>query len=301
MKKSLRASGVIAVVKLAGLLKFEINNDNIEQKRKRFKKLEKYFRVPRDVKIKPVETRDFKAEWITAPESRPNKILFYIHGGGFVFNSTKVHRSLVAGIARAAKLKALSLNYSLAPEYPFPKAVNETVAAYEWLLAQGYEPNNIAIAGDSAGGTLVLSLLQRLKLDKRPFPACSIVMSPATDAMFRSKSMEANRNKDFYIKPENLEYFVDVYFGKTKHDDPVASPLYCDYNGLPPLLIHVDKDEVMHDDSSRLAEKARKAGVEVELYEAEGLFHVWHVFNRYMPEAKQAISDISRFINKYVQ
>lgn len=295
---SIRAKVIIRAIKRGGLLNTEINSENLEGKRSEFKKVNKYFPKPRWAKVKEVHGIGFKGEWIITPESRKTKILLYVHGGGFVFDLTVLYRDLIARLARAGKVTVFALNYSLAPEHPFPAALHEAAASYRWLLEEGYRPQDIILAGDSAGGTLVLSLLQHLKVNKLPLPAGAVVMSPPTDAKVEGKTVVTNRDKDVYILPETLKYFTDMYSGETRRDHPIGSPLYGDWNGMPPLLIHIDKNEILYDDSVRLADKAKKAGVDVHLQASEGLFHVWHIFARYMPEARKSIKQIGLFIQQ---
>jgi len=297
---SIRSKLVIASVKMGGLLHDKIDETNLAEKRQRFTKLEKFFPVSKSVKITEARDKDFKGEWLDAPSVRADKVMLYLHGGGFVFNSTKLHRDTISRIAKAAQIRAFSLDYSLAPEHPYPTALNEAVASYKWLLAKGFKAKNIVVAGDSAGGALALSLLHRVRKDKLPFPACAVVLSPATDASLTNSTIEVNRSKDFYINPDSLKFFIRAYFQQTPTTDPVASPLFGSLRGFPPLLIHVDKDEIMNSDSVRLARKARHEDVHVILYQSEGLFHVWHVFARYMPEAKKSIKDIGEFIKLYL-
>lgn len=296
---SVRTKVLIQAIKRGGLLNTVIDASNLEEKRKQFKKLEKRFPVPRWATVTSVKGKSFKGEWVTAPKTSDKKVLLYLHGGGFVFNGTKLYRDLIARLSKATGLKALSVNYSLAPELPYPTALNEVLAAYQWLLEQGYNGKDIVLGGDSAGGTLALSLLHKLRDSKLPMPACVFVMSPATDATLEKASFE-NKSKDFYINLDTLLFFVKSYFGNTPANDPVASPLLGSLKGFPPLLMHADTNEVMYNDTARFAAKARKEGVDVTLYESEDLFHVWHIFARYIPEAKQSINDIAKFVKRHI-
>jgi len=295
---SVRSKVLVQVIKHAGLLNKVIDADNLEYNRRQLKKLEKYFPVPRWAKVTTAHSDKFRGEWVSAPNSDKTKILLYLHGGGFVFNATKLYRDLIARLARFTGLTILSIDYSLAPEHPYPVALNETLAAYKWLIREGYRAENIALGGDSAGGALVLSLLHKLREYKISMPACAFVMSPATDATLEKTSIE-NSDKDIYINLQSLRFFIESYFANTPTDDSTASPLLGPLKDFPPLQIHVDKSEIMYNDSVRFADKARRAGVPVEIYEADGLFHVWHIFARYIPEAKQSIKDIGRFVKEY--
>lgn len=294
---STRAKAIKLGLKLSRLLNTPVSDQNLEEKRQSFQRLEKYFPLDKSVHIEPVSGKGFKAEWITVPQSRENKAMLYIHGGGFVFH-THVHRQLISLIAKTGKVKALSLDYSLAPEHPYPVALHEAIAAYKWLIRAGFAPKDIVIAGDSAGGALVLSTLHQIREEKLPNPSCTIVIAPATDATLKSSSIETNASSDFLIKADTLAYFIQSYFQNTPTDNPIASPLHGQLKGFPPLLVHIDKGEILYDDSARLVEKAKSEGVEVELYESEGLWHVWHLFARYIPEARKAIEHIGQFIQK---
>ncbi len=295
--KSLQSQAVLFSIRISKLLSDVISKDNLQKKREQVKKLERFAKVNKDVKIKSLKTPKFKAEWITVPNSREDKILLYFHGGGFLFNFIVYHRDFISRVARESQLKALSLDYSLAPENPFPTAVNEGLAAYKWLLKNGYRAKNIVIMGDSAGGSLALSLLQVLKKNKLPMPACAVVIAPATDATLVSYKKYSDPN-DYIVKLESLDFFINSYFAKTPHNDPIASPFFGEYKGLPPLQIHIDKSEILYGDAVAVVKKAKAAGVDAELYEEKDLWHVWHIFARYVPEAQKAVDHIGKFILK---
>jgi acetyl esterase/lipase len=296
---SVRSKAILLALRTSKLFSTPITLDNLGSKRDGVAKLAKFAIVNKDVKIKPYKTKGFKGEWITVPESREDKILLYFHGGGFIFNFTPHHRDYISRLARSAKLKAFSLDYSLAPEFPFPVAVNEAMSAYKWLL-KSHKSKDIVIMGDSAGGAMTLSLLQMIRHDKLPMPACAIVIAPPTDATLESYKKYSKPN-DYIIKDDNLDFFMDLYFKDTPRDDPIASPLFGDYEDLPPIMIHIDKSEVLYGDAVALVNKAKSAGIDAELYEEQGLWHVWHIFARYIPEGQKAIDNIARFIDKYVR
>jgi monoterpene epsilon-lactone hydrolase len=296
---SFRAGVFKAGLKLSRLLRTPVYEQNLKAKRRAVKKFGKYFPVANSVAVSRVKTKEFKGEWIIVPEARREKVMLYFHGGGFVFNSTILHRDLIARIARAGNLRAFSVDYSLAPENRFPKVLAEAMAAYRWLL-RDTPAKDIVIAGDSAGGSLTLSLLHQIQKEGLPNPTAAVVIAPATDGTMSDPSF--NRpTTDMFLRPESLSYFIDSYFGPDEKNHPVASPLYGDFTGFPPLLVHVDKDELLYSDSARVVSKARKAGVDVEFYETEGLWHVWHLFARYIPEARTAIDHIGQFIQMHTR
>lgn len=296
---SVQSLAIKGALRLAKILRTPITHDNLAQKRAAYARLVKYFPVSQSVVINPVNAGGVKAEWITTPASRPTKIMLFMHGGGFVFNSTKLHRDLIARIASAAKVTALSLDYSLAPEHPFPTALNEVVAAYKWLLSRNVPAANITLVGDSAGGSLVLSTLHVLRDQGLPLPCCAVAIAPATDATRVDGDMLQPAD-DLFINPQTLRFFVDAYFQKTAHNYPHASPLHGSLKNFPPVLLHATTNELLYQDAIWFVSKAKQHGVNARLYQADGLWHVWHLYARYLPEARAAIRDIGRFINQHI-
>lgn len=212
------------------LLNEKITPANLAAKRAAYARNKRLFPVAKTTIIRPVHKSYFKGEWIITPQARPNKVMLYFHGGGFVFDSTKMHRDLISRIAAAGHIQAFSLDYSLAPEHPFPAALEEATAAYKWLLGQ-FQPLDLVLAGDSAGGSIALSLLHVIRDQKLPYPVCAIALGPATDA----EAARPRQATDSFIKQENLDFFIDSYFRDTPRNHPVASPLYGDLHGFPPL------------------------------------------------------------------
>jgi monoterpene epsilon-lactone hydrolase len=256
-------------------------------------------RVASDINCQPIDAGGVKAEWIIPPNAAPDRVILYFHGGGYVMGSINTHRAMVARIARASQARALALDYRLAPEHPFPAAVEDATAGYRWLLAQGYQPNKSAIAGDSAGGGLVLATLIALRDSNIPLPACAIPISPWTDMEGTGASMKTNAGKDPMVAASGnggLFSMAKAYVGNADPKNPLASPLHANYQGLPPLLIQVGATETLLDDSTRVAEKARAAGVQVDLEVWDDMIHVWHVFAKLLPEGQQAIDRIGQYV-----
>jgi epsilon-lactone hydrolase len=253
-------------------------------------------RVSSDVGCEPVEAGDVKAEWIVPPGVAEDRVILYLHGGGYVMGSINTHRAMVARIARASNGRALALDYRLAPEHPFPAAVDDATAAYRWLLTQGYKPNKIAIAGDSAGGGLALAALIALRDAKTPLPACAVAISPWTDMEGTGGSMKTKAAKDPMAGSAPLLNMAKLYLGSADPKNPLASPLHADYRGLPPLLIQVGEAETLLDDSTRVADRAKSAGVKVDLEVWDEMIHVWHVFAKLLPEGQQAIGRIGEYV-----
>jgi acetyl esterase/lipase len=253
-------------------------------------------RVAKDVNCEPVEAAGVKAEWIVPPAAE-ERVILYLHGGGYVMGSINTHRAMVARIARAAQARGLALDYSLAPERPFPAAINDTTAAYKWLLERGYKPNQIVLAGDSAGGGLVLAALLALRDSGTPLPACAVAISPWTDMEGTGESMKTKADKDPMVSNDTgLLNMATLYLGGAEARNPLASPLYADFRGLPPLLIQVGEAETLLDDSTRVAERAKAAGVKVDLEVWDEMIHVWHVFAKLLPEGQQAIDRIGQYV-----
>jgi monoterpene epsilon-lactone hydrolase len=253
-------------------------------------------RVAKDVTCEPVTAGGVPAEWIVAPGAAQDRVILYLHGGGYVMGSINTHRAMVARISRAAQAKALALDYRLAPEHPFPAAVDDATAAYRWLLAQGYKPNKIVIAGDSAGGGLTLATLLALRDAQTPLPAAAVPISAWSDMEGTGDSMKTRASKDPMVANGSLLDMAKVYVGNADRKNPLASPLHGDYRGLPPMLMHVGDAEVLLDDSTRVAEKAKAAGVKVDLEVWPEMVHVWHVYAKILPEGQQAIDRIGRYV-----
>ncbi|MGE0684501.1 MAG: alpha/beta hydrolase [Candidatus Binatia bacterium] len=253
-------------------------------------------RVASDVHCEPVMAGDVQAEWIVPPEADAERTLLYFHGGGYVMGSINTHRAMVARMARAARARALAIDYRLAPEHPFPAAVEDATAAYRWLLAQGYKPHKIALAGDSAGGGLTLTTLLALRDAQTPLPACAVPISPWTDAEGTGASVKTKAAKDPMVREADLLRYGKLYGGNTDLKNPLISPLYGDYRGIPPVLIQVGEAEIILDDSTRVAERAKQAGVQVDLEVWDEMVHVWHIFAKLLPEAQQAIEKLGAYV-----
>jgi acetyl esterase/lipase len=253
---------------------------------------------PADVQRESVSANGVPAEWLTAPGADPRRVVLYLHGGGYIFGSINTHRALGARISAAAGARALLIEYRLAPENPFPAAVDDATSAYRYLLACGIDPAGIAIAGDSAGGGLTVATLVNLRGLGERVPAAGVCLSPWVDLEGLGESMTSRDAEDPMIhKPQLLETAAAYLNGADPHH-PLAAPLYADLTGLPPLLIQVGTAETLFDDATRLAESARRAGVEVTLEPWEEMFHVFQAFGALLPEAQQAIERIGAFVRE---
>jgi acetyl esterase/lipase len=253
-------------------------------------------RVPADVVCEKVKAGGVDAEWIAAPGANADRVILYLHGGGYVIGSINTHRAMVSRIARASNARALAIDYRLAPEHPFPAAVEDATAAYRWLLAQGYKPGKIVVAGDSAGGGLTIVLLLAIRDAGLPMPAGAVPISPWTDLEGTGESVRTRAARDVMVNMENLTSSAKQYYGTHNPKDPLVSPVHANFRGLPPMLIQVGDAEILLDDATRVAKSAKAAGVEVELEVWDDMPHVWHVFAKLLPEGQQAIDKIGKFV-----
>ncbi len=237
-----------------------------------------------------------KAEWVSAPEAATDKVLLYFHGGGYYRGSMNTVREMVSRMSRASGLTVLNVGYRLAPEHPFPAAVDDALAAYGWLLERGVAPGSIAVGGDSAGGGLTMALMLAMRGQGRPLPAAGVCLSPWVDLTQSGQSYLTRVDEDPSITKPYLDHAAGVYLNGADARGQLASPMFADLAGLPPLLIQVGTAEVLLDDARSLADAARAAGVNVELDEWEGMVHVWQNSGPGLPEAKEAVEKIGAWL-----
>jgi monoterpene epsilon-lactone hydrolase len=250
------------------------------------------------VKIERVET-PVKGEWIS-PRNGPTseRVVYYLHGGGYISGSAKSCRPITATLARLLGARVFGLDYRLAPEHHFPAGLDDALAGYRWLLSQGIEPRSIAIVGDSAGGGMTLALALRLRDAGEPLPACLVCLSPWTDMTSESDSLTANSDCDSMFVAEDIERYAHAYLGDHSRRDPLASPLLANLTGLPPLLIQVGREEVLLDDARNLHAKVLAAGGSSELHIYEDVPHGWHYGAPFLPETRAALKEAADFIAK---
>ncbi len=253
-------------------------------------------RLEPDIHVERASAGGVPGEWVTAPGCRPDRAVLYLHGGAYVAGSAASHRALTAELSRAARVRVLAIDYRLAPEHPYPAALEDAVAAYTWLLGQGFSASSIAVGGDSAGGGLTAALLIRLRDAGTPLPAAAFMFSPWTDLAGTGESARTRATLDPMIRGD-LAHHGSFYVGPDgdpRH--PLISPVYGALHDLPPLLIQVGTHEVLHDDAARLAERVRATGGRVELDVWHGMIHVFQAFLRFLPEARRAIARIGEFL-----
>jgi acetyl esterase/lipase len=279
---------------------YEQMKDKVDKMRANFVQATKSFATPpADTRIEPVDAGGVPAEWVCAPDVDEDRVLLYLHGGGYVIGSIDTHKGLIAGLSAAAHCRALALDYRLAPEHRYPAAVDDAVAAYRWLLDAGFSPSRIAIAGDSAGGGLTLATLVALREAGDPLPAAAVPISPWTDLEGTGDSMKTHVDKDPMVEPGGLLGMARLYLGDADPRQPTASPLHADLTGLPPLLIQVGELETLLDDATRIAASAQKRGVAVTLEVWPEMVHVWHLFAPMVPEGRDAIARIGAFLKQH--
>lgn len=251
--------------------------------------------------FEPEHAGGVPAEMVRTPESDPTRVVLYLHGGGYWAGSIATHRKLAAHLCSWTGMTGLVIAYRLAPEHPFPAALDDALASYDWLLGKGFDPSRIVVAGDSAGGGLAVALALRLRDGELPLPRALVLFSPWTDLAMSGDSIVANREVDPVIKIGQGESpAVRAYIGTSGADvrDPLISPLYGDLRGLPRMLVQVGSDEVLLDDSRRLAEAARRAGADVTLETWPGMFHVFQMGAGLLPEADEAMSHVAAWLEQ---
>ena len=253
-------------------------------------------RINRGFTISPVNAADVPCAWIepVAPGAPPT--IFYLHGGGYTSGTLLNYRDMLGRFAREYGLRTLYVDYRLAPRHLFPAAVHDALAAYRWLLQSGAEPEHIVFAGDSAGGGLALATLLAARDAGLPLPAGAALLSPWTDLEGTGETLVSRKRVDPMLNSPGVGPTGKLYLGDADPRDPLASPLYGDLRGLPPLFIQVGDAEILLDDSRRLAERAGAVGVDVTLQIWPDMFHVFPIFPSLMPEARRAGDEMAAFI-----
>jgi epsilon-lactone hydrolase len=274
---------------------------SLDEMRSGFEMMAGEFPVDPSTQREPIRAATVKSEWVSAPESEPSRAILYLHGGGYVIGSINTSRAFAARLSKAAGARILAIDYRLAPEHPHPAAVEDAIAAYRWMLEQGIQASRIAIAGDSAGGGLTVATLVAIRSLEIPLPCAGVCISPWVDLEAIGESMTTKANVDPMVQRDGLIEMARLYLNGQNPRTPLAAPLYADLSGLPPLLIQVGTSEILLDDSIRLAERARKAGVAVQLDRWETMIHVWPMFAHLLDEGQQAIDQIGEFVRTHMK
>jgi acetyl esterase/lipase len=254
-------------------------------------------RLPPDVAHETVLADGVPCEWLIPKTSANNQTLLYLHGGGFVYGLTSLHRQMVACLAQKMNVRALMVDYRVAPEYPFPAALDDCVNAYFWLLKQGISAHNIVVAGDSAGGNLTITTLMKLRDSGEPLPVAAACLSPVADLTDRD-----NQFKGYYdpmLHPRAAKTYRNSYVAHNDARNPLISPVFGDWHGLPPLLVHAGEDEVLRSDAVCVEELGKKAGIDVRLEIYPRMWHVWQLYLT-LPQAVQSLDDIAQFLRSHL-
>lgn len=271
-------------------------NPTLEDSRAGYLRLMRYIGGGTEVGTTKVDANGVPAEWVAHADSRDDSAVLYLHGGGYVIGSIDTHRELAARISKSTGCRVLVIDYRLAPEAPYPAAVEDATNAYRWMLDQGVDSHRTVIAGDSAGGGLTVAAMVALRDSGDPLPASAVCLSPWVDLEGIGESMTSKAAIDPMVAREGLLHMANLYLDGADPRSPLAAPLYADLHGLPPILIQVGTWETLLSDSVRLAERAESAGVDVALEQWEEMVHVWHAFAPILPEGQEAIDRIGEFV-----
>ncbi len=237
--------------------------------------------------------------WASLADPSKSHVLLYIHGGGFVFGSADTHKHMVADIAGQAGIKAVLPNYKLAPENPYPMGFDDIVASYRALIEMGYEPQNIVIGGDSAGGNLTFALLAYIKANELPMPACAFTFAALTDMTNTAESITKNASKDCVLVANRFDEMGRAYAPDQDMKLPYLSPVFADFTGAPPILMQASEGEMLIDDSRSMLKVLTDQGVDVKLSVFDNSFHVFQILRGLVPEADQALAEVVAFIKKH--
>ena len=273
-------------------------NPTIEDSREGFEKMMRVVGGKTPASIRQVDAGGVPSELVSAGGASEDTATLYLHGGGYVIGSPKTHREFARRLSAASQAQVLVIDYRLAPENPFPAPVEDAVSAYRWLLSEGYAPEKLSIAGDSAGGGLTVATLVSIRDQGLPMPVCGVCLSPWVDMEGIGDSMITRADRDPMVQKEGLVGMAGVYLADADPRSPLAAPMYADLEGLPPLLIQVGASETLFDDAVRLDEKARAAGVETYFEEWDDMIHVWHIFAPMLDEGQQAIERMAEFMRE---
>jgi monoterpene epsilon-lactone hydrolase len=279
------------------LLKSLPRPTNWAERRERIDTVASAYGVAADIAFEPVKIASCDAEWSLAPGSGADRVLLYFHGGGYCSGSIRSHRGMVSEAGRAAKARTLALAYRLAPEHPFPAALEDGVAAYEFLLSKGCAADRIAVGGDSAGGGLALAMLIRLREAGRPLPACAWLVSPWVDLEMAGASMDSKDADDPLIHRTYLQELANAYRGTQPANNPEISPVHADLGGLPPVLVQVGSAETLLDDAVAIVERLGEADCRVTLEIWPRMIHAWHLWSPRLAEGRDALASAGRFMD----
>lgn len=260
----------------------------------------RYAKIPKEITIKEQVIEGIKSEWLIPDETNPEKLTLYVHGGGYVSGSCSDHRAFVSKFAKNTGVTNLVYEYRLAPENPFPAALDDSVKIYQWLIASGFKPENILLAGESAGGGLCLAILLALKKLNIALPAAAVAISPWTDLTCSSDSYKT-KNKMSLAPLNSWTVFSKYYIGDNEATNPLISPLFGDLKGLPPIMLNSGVDDELFEDGEKFYLKAKRAGVNITFTAGVGMVHCYPLLAPLFREAKEAMDEIVSFIRQHLR
>lgn len=288
----------LARLGLRWFIKRPSHHQPIEQARQTFRAMEMLIPYPPlGTVTSAVDAAGVPADLIATKMSRQDRCVLFLHGGAYRVGAPSTYRHFTWRIATAARARVLAIDYRLAPECPYPAALEDALASYRWLLGSN-DPRGLAVMGDSAGGGLALALLMKLRDSGLPLPAAAVALSPWTDLALTGPSLKANAASDPMLNADDLPIFAADYLAGSDPRNPYASPLYGDPRGLPPTLIQAGSDEILRDDAARMAENMRGAGCHVELQIWRRMPHTWQLLAAVLPEARWAVATIGAFLDR---
>ncbi len=301
---SLRSRLFLLMLRNSHLLRFKLRrqavfdwDSSIDDFRAQVGKTSGLFgKLPEGIAVEPVQIDQLYAEWVKPSTQTGNQTILYFHGGGYVSGTCQAHRTHVSKVVQASGVRALTFEYRLAPENPYPAGLEDALQAYRWLLAQDIAADDIIFMGDSAGGGLALATLLAGREENLPMPNAAVALSPWTDLACTGQTYTSNRQIDPLTPGDSWTVFSKYYVGEADPKNPLVSPLYGDLTGLPPLLLYVGDHEVLLDDTLQFAEKAQKAGVSVNLNVGAQMFHCYPICAPIFPEATEAMNEIGAYI-----
>ena len=278
--------------------KIDVHTADVYKARRRLDTFGRFLMKAFRVKLERSTINGLYAEWLRPKKAKRGKVLLYLHGGAYVMGSCRSHRQMVSHIARAGSIDAVVPEYRLSPEHRFPDAVEDAVGVYRALLASGIRPEDIIVAGDSAGGGLTMATLLSLRDAGDPLPAAAVLLSPFLDVTASGESATTRADRDPWFRADDLKVVIRYYCDDDETSNPLVSPVFADVSGLPPVYVQVGDDEILLSDSTRLAEKIEAAGGDVKLEIWPQMWHVFQLFIGKMPESRRAIRKIGRYIRE---
>ena len=294
---SLRAK-IVRAATGAYFARIDAKKANVQEMRSKWHAFSNILGTAKGVSIQTAEVAGLHSEWLAPDHAFDGKLILYLHGGAYIMGNCATHRQMVSYIAKVSGVRTLLPEYRLAPEHPFPAAIDDAVRMYRSLLADGFSHEDIVIMGDSAGGGLTMATLLSLRDAREPLPSAACLISPWLDLTASGESMSSRAHKDPWFKPEDMPVVTSYYCREDQLRHPLVSPVFADLSGLPPLYIQVGSDEILLSDSTRAADKVKAAGGKADIETWPGMWHVFQVFVHQVPESRKAVRKIGDFVRK---